>query len=291
MAELGWLECSQEILELLKLSFDPRQSGSSGFQSKSKGTMTMRSGNPVLSATTMDAFRGEFFPVSQTMTIQGTATKSLILLGLCFGAGSMTFGMTHAGNPSQAMPWMIGGLIGGFVFCIATSFKPSWAPVTAPLYALAEGLALGALSGGYERMFHGIIPQAALATLGTMAAMLVAYKTGIIKVTSGFMMGVAAATGGIALTYLIAMILSMFHISVPFLHQPSLIGIGISVVIVIVAAMNLVIDFHSIQQAAESGAPKYYEWYSAFALMVTLVWLYIEIVRLLAMVAMYTRDE
>ncbi len=251
----------------------------------------MRSGNPVLSATTMDAFRGEFFPASQTMTIQGAATKSLILLGLCVGAGAYTFGMTHGGNSAAATPWMIAGLIGGLVFCMATSFKPSWAPVTAPLYALAEGLALGAISGAYERMFHGIIPQAALATLGTMAAMLFAYKTGLIKATSGFMMGVAAATGGIGVMYFVAMILSLFHIQMPFLYQPSLIGIGISVVVVIVAAMNLIIDFASIQQAAESGAPKYYEWYSAFGLMVTLVWLYIEIVRVLAMIAMYSRDR
>ena len=251
----------------------------------------MRSGNPVLNVATMDSFRGEFFPASQSMTIQGTATKALILLGMCVGTGSFTFGMTHGENPSAAMPWMIGGVIGGLVFCLATSFNPSWAPVTAPLYAIAEGLALGAISGMYERMFHGIVPQAALATLGTMAAMLFAYKTGVIRATRGFMLGVAAATGGIALMYMVAMVCSLFHIQLPFLYSPSPIGIAISVGIVIVAALNLIIDFAAIQQAAEHGAPKYYEWYSAFGLMVTLVWLYIEIIRLLAMIAMYTRDE
>src|SRR5579859_1491296 len=104
----------------------------------------MRSGNPVLSAATMDSFRGDFFPASQSMSIQGAATKSLILLGLCLGAGMMTFSMTAGGNPAQAMPYLIGGIIGGLVFCLATSFNPRWAPVTAPLYALCEGLALGA---------------------------------------------------------------------------------------------------------------------------------------------------
>jgi uncharacterized YccA/Bax inhibitor family protein len=251
----------------------------------------MRTSNPVLSATTLDSFRGEFFPASQSMTIQGAATKTLILLGLCVGTGSMTFAMTHSGNPGAAMPWMIGGMIGSLIMGLATSFKPNWAPVTAPLYALAEGLLLGALSGMFERQYSGIVPQAALATLGTMAAMLFAYKTGLIRATNGFVMGVAAATGGIALTYFVAMILGMFGISMPFLHQPSLIGIGISLVIVIVAALNLIIDFSSIQRAAEYGAPKYFEWYSAFALMVTLVWLYIEILRLLAIIAQYTSSN
>lgn len=251
----------------------------------------MRSGNPVLSAATMDSFRGDFFPASQTMSIQGAATKSLILLGLCMGAGMMTFSMTARGNTAQAVPYMIGGLIGGLVFCIATSFNPRWAPVTAPLYALCEGLALGAISGGYERAFNGIVPQAALATLCTLGAMLFAYKTGVLRASRGFVLGVTAATGGIALTYFIAMILSMFGVQMPFLHHPSPIGIAISVGIVIVAALNLVIDFAAIEQAAQSGAPKYYEWYSAFALLVTLVWLYVEVLRLLAMIAQYTRDE
>lgn len=251
----------------------------------------MRSGNPVLNTAVLDSFRGEFFPASQSMTIQGAATKALILLGLCIGTGAFTFGMTHAGNSAAAMPWMIAGVIGGLVFCLATSFNPSWAPVTAPLYAIAEGLAVGAISGMYERMFHGIIPQAALATFGTLAAMLFAYKSGLIKATRGFMMGVAAATGGICLMYFVAMICSLFGVQLPFFNSPSPIGIGISVVIVIVAALNLIIDFAAIQQAAESGAPKYYEWYTAFGLMVTLVWLYIEIVRLLALIAMSSRDE
>ena len=139
----------------------------------------MRSSNPVLNVGTMDAFRGEYFAVSQSMTIQGTATKALILLGLCFGTGTMTFAMTHSGNSAAAFPWLIAGFAGSLIFSIATSFKPNWAPVTAPLYALAEGLLLGAISGMYEGMFSGIVPQAALATLGTLGAMLFAYKTAL----------------------------------------------------------------------------------------------------------------
>lgn len=244
----------------------------------------LRSSNPVLSANSLDTFRGDFFPTSQSMTIQGAATKSLILLGLCIGTGSMTFAMTQS-NPGAAMPWMIGGLIASLIFGMATSFKPTWAPVTAPLYALAEGLLLGAISGMYEKMFNGIVPQAALATLGTMAAMLFAYKTGVIKASRGFVMGVAAATGGIALMYFVAMICSFFGIQMSFLYRPSPFSIAISVGIVIVAALNLIIDFSTIQQAAAQGAPKYYEWYTAFGLMVTLVWLYVEILRLLALIA------
>ena len=251
----------------------------------------MRSNNPVFSDNALDSFRGEFFPASQSMTIQGAATKTLILLGLCVGTGSMTFAMTRSGNPAAAMPWLLGGLFGSLIFSIATSFKPTWAPVTAPLYALAEGLLLGAISGMYERIFNGIVPQAALATLGTMAAMLFAYKTGLIRATRGFVMGVAAATGGIALMYFVGMICSLFGIRLSFLYEPSLLGIGISMVIVIVAALNLILDFNTIQQAAEHGAPKYYEWYSAFGLMVTLVWLYVEILRLLAMFAQNSREE
>ncbi|WP_029247774.1 Bax inhibitor-1/YccA family protein [Schlesneria paludicola] len=245
----------------------------------------MRSSNPVLSANSMDSFRGEFFPTSQSMTIQGAATKSLILLGLCIGTGSMTFAMTQGANPGAAMPWMIGGVIGSLIFGMATTFKPTWAPTTAPLYALAEGLLLGAISGMYEKMFNGIVPQAALATLGTMAAMLFAYKTGVIKASRGFVMGVAAATGGIALMYFVAMICSFFGIQMSFLYKPSPFSIAISVGIVIVAALNLIIDFAAIQQAAAQGAPKYYEWYTAFGLMVTLVWLYVEILRLLSLIA------
>ena len=251
----------------------------------------MRTSNPVLSAASMDSFRGQFFPASQSMTVQGAATKTLILLGLCIGTSSFTFGMVSGSNPASGVPLMIGGMIAGLVFAMATSFVPSWSPITAPLYALSEGLVLGAISGIYEKQFNGIVPQAALATFGTLGAMLFAYKTGVIRASNGFIMGVGAATGGIGLMYFIAMIAGMFGIHLSFLSHPSPLSIGISLVVVVVASLNLIIDFHSIQQAAEHGAPKYYEWYSAFALMVTLVWLYLEILRLLALIAQYTSSN
>ena len=224
------------------------------------------------------------------MTISGAATKTMILLGLCFGAAAMTWGMVAGQNMQGAVPWMIGGVVAGLIFGLATSFKPTWAPVTAPLYALAEGLFLGGLSAMYEAQFHGIVFQALLATFGTTFSLLIAYQFGIIKATENFKLGVFAATGGIALMYLAMMLMSMFGMNVSIMSMGWL-GIGISVVVVIVAAMNLVLDFDYIEQAAQNGAPKYCEWYAAYGLMVTLVWLYVEILRLIAMLAGRSRND
>jgi uncharacterized YccA/Bax inhibitor family protein len=248
----------------------------------------MRSGNPTLNASTFDMFRGEAYEPSNAMTIQGAATKTLILLGLCAGTASLTWGMVQ-GQQSEAGPWMIGGLIGGLVFGLVTSFVPKWAPVTGPLYALAEGLFLGGLSAIYERQFQGIVFQALIATFGTAFALLVAYQTRIIKPTENFKLGVCAATGGICIMYLAMWIMRMFHMNVSLFAMGGL-GIAISAVIVVVAALNLVLDFDFIEDAANRGAPKYCEWYGAFGLMVTLVWLYVEILRLLALIAGRSRD-
>lgn len=249
----------------------------------------MRSGNPALNNSTFDMFRGEAYSPSYSMTIGGTATKTMILLGLCAGMASLTWGMVTGQNVGQAVPWIIGGAIGGLVFGLATSFKPNWAPVTAPLYAMAEGLFLGGLSGAYELQLHGIVFQALLATFGTLFALLIAYQTGIIKATENFKLGVFAATGGICLMYLAMMVLSLFHFNVSFFSMGGW-GIAISAVIVVVAALNLVLDFDFIENAANRGAPKYCEWYGAYGLMVTLVWLYVEILRLLAIIANSQRD-
>jgi uncharacterized YccA/Bax inhibitor family protein len=155
---------------------------------------------------------------------------------------------------------------------------------TAPLYAVLEGLFLGGISALYELKFQGIVIQAVALTFGTLAALLLAYKSRLIKVTENFKLGVVAATGGIALVYLISIGLGFFGIRMPYLHDSGPIGIGISVFIVIVAALNLVLDFDFIEQGAAQGAPKYMEWYAAFGLLVTLIWLYLEILRLLAKV-------
>jgi len=244
----------------------------------------MRSGNPALNDSTFEAFRDRSYESSNAMTITGTATKTMILLGLCIGTASMTWGMVAGQNMSSAMPWMIGGAVGGLVFGLATCFMPTWSPVTAPLYALAEGLFLGGLSAMYEAQFQGIVFQALIATFGTTFSLLIAYQTGIIKATQNFKLGVFAATGGICLMYLTTMILGMFGMNVSAMRSGPL-GIGISVVVVIVAALNLVLDFDYIEEAAKRGAPKYCEWYGAYGLMVTLVWLYVEILRLIAMLA------
>ena len=250
----------------------------------------MRSGNPALNDSTFNSFRDGSYESSNAMTISGAATKTMILLGLCFGAAAMTWGMVAGQNMQGAVPWMIGGVVAGLIFGLATSFKPTWAPVTAPLYALAEGLFLGGLSAMYEAQFHGIVFQALLATFGTTFSLLIAYQFGIIKATENFKLGVFAATGGIALMYLAMMLMSMFGMNVSIMSMGWL-GIGISVVVVIVAAMNLVLDFDYIEQAAQNGAPKYCEWYAAYGLMVTLVWLYVEILRLIAMLAGRSRND
>lgn len=250
----------------------------------------MRSGNPVLNASKFESMAADSFGGSNTMTIRGTATKTLILLGLCTGMASLTWGMVHGQNTQQAMPWMIGGMIGGLVFGLATSFVPKWSPVTAPLYAMAQGLMLGGISAMFERQFQGIVFQALVATFGTTFALLMAYQTGIVKATENFKLGVIAATGGIAIMYLAMFILRAFGIYDANLAAMGGWGIAISAFVVIIAALNLVLDFDYIEQAAHQGAPKYCEWYGAYGLMVTLVWLYIEILRLLALIAGSRRD-
>lgn len=176
----------------------------------------------------------------------------------------------------------IGGAVVGFILALVISFKPSAAPYLVPVYAVAEGAFLGALSATYETLYYGITMQAALITISVFIALLIAYKTRMIRATENFKLGIFAATAGIAIVYLLSFILGLFGITVPYLHDNSLIGIGISVVIVIIAALNFVLDFDFIESGAQQGAPKYMEWYGAFGLMVTLVWLYVEIIRLLA---------
>jgi uncharacterized YccA/Bax inhibitor family protein len=179
------------------------------------------------------------------------------------------------------MPWMIGGAIGGFVVALATVFKQQWAPVTSPIYALLEGLFVGGMSALAESQYPGIVIQAVGLTFGTCLAVLMAYTSGLVKATENFKMGVVAATGGIALVYLASIILGLFGVRMPLIHDNGLFGIGFSLFVVVIAALNLVLDFDFIDNGARQGAPKYMEWYAAFGLMVTLIWLYIEVLRLL----------
>jgi uncharacterized YccA/Bax inhibitor family protein len=247
----------------------------------------MRSGNPALKESTfLDLGTGSVVTRDGgTMTLNGTVNRTGILLLLAMLTAAFTWhqvlGPDGMPVPSTGM-YALGGAIGGLVFALITIFKKEWAPVTAPLYALLEGFFLGAISATYEARFNGIVFQAVLLTFGTLFALLFAYRSGLIKATENFKLGVVAATGGIALVYLATMILGFFNVSVPYIHDSGLIGIGFSLFVVVVAALNLVLDFDFIESGVEHGAPKYMEWYGAFGLMVTLVWLYVEFLRLLS---------
>jgi uncharacterized YccA/Bax inhibitor family protein len=180
---------------------------------------------------------------------------------------------------------MLGGLVGGLVVALVTIFKKEWSPISAPIYALLEGLVLGGISAIFERSYPGIAVQAISLTFGVMFVMLLAYKMRIVQATRGFKLGVIAATGGIAIVYAINMVMSLFfHTQMSFLYAATPLGIGISLFVVIIASLNLIIDFDMIETGARMGAPKYMEWYGAFGLMVTLVWLYMEMLRLLSKV-------
>jgi uncharacterized YccA/Bax inhibitor family protein len=241
----------------------------------------LRSNNPVLKES---AFAGQAI-TGDVMTIQGTVNKTGLLLFFVVVAAAWTWGLSHSEKPEAAYPWMIGGALGGFVVALVTIFKKNWSSISAPIYALLEGLLLGGISALFDRSYPGIAMQAISLTFGVMFVMLLAYKFGIIRATRGFKLGVIAATGGIALVYLANMVMSVFfHTQMSFLYSASPLGIGISLLVVIVAALNLIIDFDMIETAARMGAPKYMEWYGAFGLMVTLIWLYLEILRLLSKV-------
>jgi uncharacterized YccA/Bax inhibitor family protein len=240
----------------------------------------MRTSNPALSA---KAFQGEGVGTGEAMTLKGTVNKTGILLLCAVGTAAWTWNIfMHSANPQAVMPMLIGGGIGGFIFAMITIFKKTWAPVTAPIYALLEGLLLGAISAAFEVRYHGIAIQAVSLTFGTMFVLLLAYRSGLIPVTENFKLGIVAATGGIALFYIAQIVLGFFGIHFAAVNGSGVIGIAFSVFVVIVAALNLVLDFDFIESAVTAGAPKYMEWYGAFGLMVTLIWLYLEILRLLS---------
>lgn len=219
----------------------------------------------------------------ESMTIEGTINKTAFLLLLVAATAAWVWTRYFQTlDPATVMPYMWAGLIIGLVAALVTIFLPAWARISAPVYAAAQGLALGAISAFYEQQLHGIVFQAVGLTFGVLAVMLIAYRTGVIKVTDRFRMIVVAATGAIALLYLVSMVLSFFNISIPFIHQGGTFGIIFSLVVVGIAAMNLALDFDYIQRGVEHGAPKVLEWYAAFGVMVTLIWLYLEILRLLA---------
>lgn len=246
----------------------------------------MISGNPALNEDTFDLSYEVEQPKS-VMTLESTMLKSATLIAITVVAATVTWGMTKSGG--AVLPWMIGGLIGGFVLALITIFKPQAAPFTAPLYAVAEGLFLGAISALYDSFFKsgsafgGIVVQAVGLTMGVLGVMLVLYLTRIIKVTPKLTAGIIAATGAVFMFYLVTIVTNLIAPGTfTMLHDGGPIAIGISLVIVGIAAFNLLLDFDLIEKGVQQRAPKYMEWYAGFALLVTLVWLYLEILRLLS---------
>ncbi len=237
-----------------------------------------RTGNPALKAET-------FAPVvrergAEAMTIEGTVNKTGLALLILVACAALQWNMAF--GQGMFLPLIYLGLGGGLIVALVTVFKQTWAPVTTPLYAALEGLMLGGISLAFDARYPGIVMNAVGLTLGTLGALLLAYRSGLIRPSENFKLGIVAATGGIALVYLVSMGLSFFGKSMPYIHDSGPIGIGFSVVVIVLAALNLVLDFDFIERGAEVGAPKYMEWYAAFGLLVTLVWLYLEILRLLA---------
>ncbi|HTY06173.1 MAG TPA: Bax inhibitor-1/YccA family protein [Gemmatimonadales bacterium] len=236
--------------------------------------------NPVLNSKTFAA-PGTATGV-ETMTIEGTVNKTGILLFLVVATACWMWTQTYnAVDPDAAMPWMWGGVLGGLAVGIATRFKPQWAPVTAPLYAALEGLALGGISAWYAAAYPGILIQAVSLTFITLFVMLLAYRSGLVRATPAFRKVIGIAMSAILLYYLVVLGMSLFGVGTAWFYGGGTLGIGISLLITGVAAFRMILDFDLIEQGVQQGAPKAMEWYGAFALVVGLIWLYLEILRLL----------
>lgn len=230
-----------------------------------------------------------------TLRRQGVASATAVLLAIIAVVAVVGWNMvttrTEVGVNAQGQiverqavdlpAWVIVACLVGFALVIVTFFKPFWARVTAPIYAVAEGLLIGAISKVYEVRFEGIVLQAVGLTIGVFTMMLVLYATGRIRVTPRFRLGIIAATGGIALIYLATLVMRLFGGDMPFIHGTGPVGIGFSLVVVVIAALNLTLDFDFVDRAERAGAPRQLEWFAALGLVVTLVWLYLELLRLL----------
>jgi len=237
-----------------------------------------RSGNPTLTDKTFASVvraRGE-----DEMTISGTVNKTGISLVVLVFFALLTWNGSF--GLERLLPTIYVGLGGGLVLALVTVFKKEWAPITTPVYAALEGLFLGGVSLVFNIRYPGIVFNAVGLTFGVLVALLLAYRSGLIRPSENLKLGIAAATGGIGLVYLVSIGLGFFGRSVPYIHESGPIGIGFSAVVIVIASLNLVLDFDFIERGVEAGAPKYMEWYAAFGLLVTLIWLYLEILRLLA---------
>jgi uncharacterized YccA/Bax inhibitor family protein len=248
----------------------------------------MKTSNPALGDNTFRDVSGSQYgtiDAAGRMTLSGTVNKTGILLLCAIATAGWTWRLfLQSHDVADVTPWMLGGMFGGFIFAMITIFKKEWSPVTAPIYALLEGLTLGGISAVLDVRYPGIGIQAVSLTFGTLFVLLLAYRSGLIPVTQKFRMGIIAATGGIAVFYLLEMVLGFFGVHFTSINGSGIIGIGFSVIVVAVAALNLILDFDFIEKGVQYGAPKYMEWYGAFGIIVTLVWLYLEILRLLSKV-------
>jgi uncharacterized YccA/Bax inhibitor family protein len=249
---------------------------------ETRNTLPVKSGNPGLNDRT---FAGLPRPAldAERMTLQGTINKSFLLLIVLLAGALWPWSQYLAtGDASTVGAPIMVGAIGGLILAIVISFKMTLAPYLALPYAALEGLAIGGISALLERKYPGIAIQAVGLTFAVLAALLLAYSMRLIRATQRMRAIVIGATGAIFLLYLVTMVLGLFHVATPFMYDSSPLSIGISLVIVGVAALNLVLDFDMIESGVAQGAPRYMEWYGAFGLLVTLVWLYMEMLRLLS---------
>lgn len=241
--------------------------------------MAYKSGNPALNKNTFNNL-ASVMP-NEAMTLNGVALKSLLFMIVCVGSGAFGWRLA-AEQAANAIPLLYVALLSAFAIGLVTVFKKTWSPFTAPIYVLLEGFVLGFISQIYELEFEGIVLQALVLTGGIFVSMLLLYLFRVIRATENFKLGLAAATGGIAMYYLYGLISSFFGRTVPLISSSSGYGIAFTVAVIIIAALNLVVDFDFIEQGVAQRAPKYMEWYASFGLFVTVVWLYLELLRLLS---------
>lgn len=246
--------------------------------------ISVKSSNPALRGSILKG--NDVVASGNNMSLTGTINKTSILLGLLMLSGGFTFSIfynTTAETVSPIlMPLLISSGIGAFITALVTIFKPTLAPVTAPVYATLEGSLLGVLTCFFDMMYPGIATQAIMITFSILFSMLFLYRSGYIKVTEKFKAGLFAAIMGILIVYMTAWIFSFFDIYIGAVYGGGLFAIGFSLFVCVIASLFLVLDFYQIDEAVKHGAPKYMEWYCAFSLMLTIVWIYIEVLRLIA---------
>lgn len=246
----------------------------------------LKSGNPTLTQKIFDKSASIEASMQGTMSVRGAINKFGFLMLMIIAGAAYNWHLFEEGNPGMMNTLMIVGIVGGLITGFAISFKPNWAGYLAPLYGLLEGLFIGGISAifnaAFAKSYPGLVMQAVGLTFGVAIAMFLLYNFRIIKATEKFKSVIIMATVGIMIFYALTWILGMFGVNVGFMNDSSLLSIGISLFVVVIASLNLILDFDMIEQGAERGAPKFMEWYGAFGLLVTLVWLYLEMLRLLS---------